>query len=105
VSQHKSINMNKYVAPSITIRLRKEVEELVETVAEHMNLDIPTVRNLAVLFGLQFLCSTHIAQKKPFVTLDDQFKDLLEYTQKVVRIYVETKKEREEQLLKVVTHG
>jgi hypothetical protein len=97
--------MNKYVAPSNTVRLRKEVEELVETVAEYMNLDIPTVRNLAVLIGLQFLCSTNIAQRKPFVTLDSQFEELLDYTQKVVRMYVEKKKEEEEQLLKVVTHG
>jgi hypothetical protein len=97
--------MKTYVPPSSPVRLRIEVEELVETVAEQMNLDIPTVRNLAVLIGLQFLCSTHITQKKPFVTLDDQFKELLEYTQKVVRMYVETKKEREEQLEKVVVHG
>jgi hypothetical protein len=97
------MSMKKY-DPSSSVRLRKEVEELVEKVAEQMNLDIPTVRNLAVLIGLQFLCATNIAQRKPYVTLDAQFEELLRYTEKTIRFFVEAKRERE-QLTKVVTHG
>jgi hypothetical protein len=95
--------MEKYV-PSYPVRVRVEVEELIEAVAGKIGLENSTVRNLAILLGLQDICTAYITQNKPFVTLDTQFKELLDYTQRVVHVFLEKKWERE-QLARGVTHG
>jgi hypothetical protein len=89
---------------SIPVRVKIEVEELINEVTDITGLEPATVRNITILLGLQIFCTTYVTQNKPLITLDAQFKELLQFTRKTVRMFSETINERR-QLAKVVTHG
>jgi hypothetical protein len=95
--------MEKY-APSYPVRVRVEVENLVEAVAEKIGLENSTVRNLAILLGLQDICTAYITHNKPYVVLDTQFQELLQYTRKIVELFSEIANERQ-QAKKVAVYG
>jgi hypothetical protein len=89
---------------SVLVRVKTEVEELVDTVADVVGFDSASVRNIAILLGLQVFCTAYVTQNKPLITLDAQFKELLDYTRREVDLFSNTINERR-QLTKVGTHG
>jgi len=89
---------------SLPVRVKTEVEELVTAVADIVGYEPATVRNIAILLGLQVFCTAYVTENKPLVTIDAQFKELLQYTRKTVLLFSETINERQ-QAEKVVTHG
>jgi hypothetical protein len=95
--------MEKYVS-SYPVRVRVEVEDLVEAVAEKIGLENSTVRNLAILLGLQDICTAYITRNKPYVVLDTEFQELLQYTRKIVELFSEIVNKRQ-QAERVAVHG
>ena len=65
------------------VRVKMEVEELIRKVSEYVGYNESTVRNVAILYGLQL-----IIRGAKIPEYDEEFEKLLESTREDVRKFV-----------------